>query len=253
MNWLPPSELILYTANTVATAGVAARVFALDLHRKYRFFTAWLCWCLIQAAIIFSVTSSAHWYLRAYVTTELVSMALTLCVVLEVYSVVLAQVPGISHVAGVIIRGAVIAGVLGAAGLFCLEQRPKELVGVILLLKRTAYSSALFFVVLVTIFLLWYPVRASRNTISYSIGFAVYLSSETALLLVYNMGHPDRRVVSPVLSAISVACLAYWLVGLRPERDEAPGPAPVDRSEGERLLQRMQRIARRVSSRDPYN
>jgi len=248
---IPLYENVLYAINAIATAVLAWRVIALGLHRKYRVFTFYLFWGLLQAVIITCSTGSIYRYVAAYAVTECVAMSLILAVVLEVYSVVLRQASGTSRFMSQCLGTAVGIGVAVALALLLLEDKIPRILATTQVLKRAGYSSALFFMLAITMLIFWFPLRVSRNTVTYSIGFAIYLSSESATLLLHNMGILHPRIMSPLNSLVAISCFLYWIVGLRPEAEEPRLEAPEGNSD--LLLRRMREMTRWLSSRPPYN
>jgi len=88
----------------------------------------------------------------------------------------------------------------------------------------------LAFLLLISGFLLWFPVTVKRNVVVYITGFVLFYSSRSIGLLVNNVlpRAAYQQRISVVLLGFSLACLLLWLVGLRREGEEettVTGPA----------------------------
>jgi len=225
MHWLPSFEIVISALSTLAAAFLAARLLYLGLSAKYRFLLAYLIWTVVSAPAMLAVALLRPlWYLPVYIAGECISVALMLLIVLEVFTLILQRCPGIARLASIYIRAAVILCALGAGTLLLFERHSSNPWVMFQLFKQTVYSSGLAFVLLITAFLLWYPVRVNRNTAIYATGFSIYFSCETAFLLLLNMARKQERIVSPVLMIASGACLVYWGIRLTRSGEELPVP-----------------------------
>ena len=223
MHWLPSFEIVISALSTLAAAFLAARLLYLGLSAKYRFLLAYLIWTVVSAPAMLAVALLRPlWYLPVYIAGECISVALMLLIVLEVFTLILQRCPGIARLTSIYVRAAVILCALGAGTLLLFERHSSNPWVMFQLFKQTVYSSGLAFVLLITAFLLWYPVRVNRNTAIYATGFSIYFSCETAFLLLLNMARKQERIVSPVLMIASGACLVYWGIRLTRAGEELP-------------------------------
>jgi hypothetical protein len=95
-----------------------------------------------------------------------------------------------------------------------LERTPKTVFQYFYVLDRAVVSSLLVFVLLITVFLVYYPIPLSRNVIVYSVGYAVYFLTKAAALFVRNVNNQWQPQISALLIGTSTACLMFWLIGL---------------------------------------
>jgi hypothetical protein len=70
------------------------------------------------------------------------------------------------------------------------------------------------FVLLINLFLVYYPIPLNRNVIVYSIGYAVYFLTKAAALFARNVSDELQRQISAVLIAVSTGCLIFWALAL---------------------------------------
>jgi len=207
----PTQSLLLLQA--LGVAGVLARLVFSGLFRTYRFFTGYLIAVGAQMAAPWIWNESSPAYFRAYLTTESVLLCFYALVVMELYSLVLKGQPGIATVA----KRYVCFGLAGAVFLSLLlvewEQAPGQYLERFLIVERTIVSSILFFLLSITAFLAYYPVRLTRNTVFYSIGYAIYFTCKAAALFVWNQRR-NTEALDHLALAISTACLLFWAVVL---------------------------------------
>jgi hypothetical protein len=99
-------------------------------------------------------------------------------------------------------------------------SNPAEKYPVILyftVIERGVSFSLVIFLLLITGFLVSYPVPLSRNVIVHSMVWSLYFLSVTMGFLVRNVtGHQVMAGVNLALSAVSLACLVAWIVALSP-------------------------------------
>jgi len=130
------------------------------------------------------------------------------------YSTVLRDLPGIAGTARRYIEVTLIVAILVAFLLLRLGKIGANHLGYLMLFERTVVASLVVFVLLVSAFLLYYPIPLGRNVIAYSMGYAVYFLTRAMGLLTIDLGHYWIRQVSSVVMAVSVACLILWIMTL---------------------------------------
>ena len=253
MHWLPSFELVIFLLSSVAAAFVVLRLARFGLHRRYRFLTAFLLLTAVSPVFALSIGFlHPSWYYGEYFTVEGLSIALMLLVVLEVFTLILRGLPGIARLTAVYIRLAVILCVLAATALLFIVIRPHGPWRTFQIFKQTVYCSALFFVLLITAFLRWYPVSVNRNTVVYATGFAIYFSCETAFLLLLNTKHRQERTVSQTLMVVSCACLLYWGLRLTPEGEVLPSvPVAANQLDEAAVLRGIRALNSGLSGQSP--
>jgi hypothetical protein len=135
-------------------------------------------------------------------------------IVLECYSSVLRGLGGIATISRRYIKVTLMIAVLAAVLLVGLEKTPRTVFQYFYALDRAVVSSLLVFILLIIIFLIYYPVPLSRNVIVYSVGYAVYFLTKAAALFVRNVSSELQSQMSAILMTASTACLMFWWFGL---------------------------------------
>ena len=220
------AERILWYLNFAAMAALLARIIYCKLHRTYPWsFRFWLG-LAVASGILMALPMNTDGYFHMYMVARGVSLILSIFVVQELYGVALAAHPGLS----VFGRRSMLT-ILGIAA-FCalagvgvdFKILPGQYWGInrFLAVDRTVEFIILVFLVVIGVFLLWFPVKIRRNMAIYIAGFMGYHGSQTVAQLAHNL-LPQKFAQATSVSAMAMVllCLLIWLTALRKER-EAP-------------------------------
>ena len=102
----------------------------------------------------------------------------------------------------------------------------------------------LIFLLLISILLLWFPIKVRRNIVVYISGFVLFAASRSFGLLLSNLLPQEATVtVSTILLALTLVCLLIWIVGIRPEGERVTA-TPGYRRDPEA----MQRLSRQLDA-----
>jgi hypothetical protein len=226
MSGLRPYEASLAILETAASAGLLIRLLSSGLYRSYRFFCVYLILICVQGIFPFFVSSRTNAYGWWFCATEGFIVCLYALIVLELYSLVLRDLPGIASVARRYIRIAIVIAIVLSALLLGLERPPgqgdsrQSWIAGFFIFERPVVSSLVCFVLLLTAFLAYYPIRLNRNVIYYTIGYAFYFTSKGVALFLRNTGHEWNEILSPAMLGISTACLLFWTFALKSTQEQ---------------------------------
>ena len=79
--------------------------------------------------------------------------------------------------------------------------------------RGISMAAALLLLVILA-FILWFPVKMSKNLAIFSIGFVVYFASKTGLELIHlysKLGAKAITILSTVDSVVLILCFLYWI------------------------------------------
>jgi hypothetical protein len=214
MHQLPVEQQILLVVQIVALATLCLRMWLAGLHRIYVYFFGYLVLELLQSLIPVLVPLDSRLYRDAFVASQAFIAAFYALVVLELYSKVLGDLTGIAAVARRYIQIILVLAIGIALLLLGLVKSRATLTGYLFTFERTVMASLVVFILLVTLFLVYYPVPLGRNTIAYLMGYAVYFLTRATATLVINLGHHWARELSSIEMTISVLCLIFWIIAL---------------------------------------
>jgi len=123
--------------------------------------------------------------------------------------------------------------------LLALEKSSAALFEAFSVIERSIVSSLLIFVLLISVFLVYYPIPLTRNAIYFSIGYAFYFLAKATTLLLLNRDQNHPSVYASLMIATCTVCLFFWafvlkpsgemstvVVGHRWNREDGPGCFP---------------------------
>jgi hypothetical protein len=217
MHQLPVEQQILLVVQIAALAVLCLRMWLAGLQKIYIYFFSYLVLELLQSLIPVLVPLDSRLYRDAFVASQAFIVAFCALVVLELYSKVLGDLAGIANLARRYIQ-IILALAIGIALLLLgLVKSKATLTGYLNTFEQTVMASLVVFVLLVTLFLVYYPVPLGRNIIVYLMGYVIYFLGRSTVELVINLGHHWIRVLSSLEMTVSVLCLTFWIMTLSRE------------------------------------
>ncbi len=216
MHQLPVEQQTLLVVQIIALVLLCLRMGLAGLYRVYVYFFGYLVLELLQSLIPVLVPLESRLYRDAFVASQAFIVAFYALVVLELYSKVLGGLTGIAAVARRYIQIVLVLAIGIALLLLGLVKSKATLTGYLFTFERTVMASLVVFILLVTLFLVYYPVPLGRNIIAYLMGYAVYFLTRATATLTINLGHLAREL-SSVVMVVSVLCLIFWIIALNRE------------------------------------
>jgi hypothetical protein len=211
---LPIEQQILLTVEIAALLTLCVRMWLAGLHRVYVNFFRYLVLELSQALIPLVVPIESRLYRDLFVLSQALIVAFYALVVLELYSVILRNLEGIASVARRYIKITLAFAILLSLLPLFVEKPPNTLTAYLFIFERPILSSLVAFVLLITGFLVYYPIPLGRNAIIYLAGYAIYFPTIAMMALFQNLGYFWNRQLGSVEMAVSVGCLIFWLLAL---------------------------------------
>ena len=249
MHQLPLEQQVLELAQIAILLALCAKLCWSGLYKIYIFFFSYLVLEFLQALIPVFMPLNGALYLYSYVASQAFIVCSYAFVVLELYSVILRNLRGIASVARRYIKITLAVAIVLSLLPLRIEKAPSTLFGDLLIFERPILSSMLICVLLITGFLVYYPVPIGRNVFVYLIGYAAYFIGEaTTFFFVNNRGHYSYRWLSDLTTGFSVTCLMFWLVGLnrRGEEKDIVVGHQWNPGDDERLLEQLGAINARL-------
>lgn len=217
MHLPPPDQLVLVIAEAVLLLILLIRLWSAGLQRQYPYFFGYLLTEFLQTLIGTALWSNGHLYSRFWVTSESIIACFYALIVIELYQVVLRDLPGIASISRRYIQVTFAISIVVSLLLLPLEQHPRNFVSKFMVIDRAIVFSLVIFILLVSAFLAYFPIRLNRNVVVYSIGYAVYFLTKATALFVRTLGHRVGPQISAVLLVVSSSCLLFWVLGLNRE------------------------------------
>ncbi len=233
------------------------RLFALRLGSVYSIFSAFLI-CDLVLSIVAGLTSFGLVpvdYRILYSSARVVAWILSVWMIYALLKEILRSLPGILSYSRRLLHVVFAVAFLIGVSVIAMDNAVSRVGGWTSALNRMVATTyvvdqvigvTVLLVLLVMLgFFLWFPVVVPRNLAIFSIGYVVYFSSTTAMLVLQSFrtsgGSP---VASTVVMLITSVCYTYWAIFLSKQGETAP--VRIGHSwqadEQQRLLHRMEEI-----------
>jgi len=242
------AELALFYLNVIAEIGLLYRLIQCKLQRTYR--SLFLYWLVqpVESLVLLTAGRQTWLYVYLYWGAQTLNIFLALYVVQDLFHIALAEHPAIASFGRrTVLVAMALAAVVALAGVtldatvlpghFRTVQRFATF-------ERSMNFVILIFLLLISILLLWFPIKVRRNIVVYIAGFVFFAGARSCGLLLANL-LPQAAVfmVSTILLALTLVCLLFWAVGIRPEGERATA-TPGYRRDPEA----MQRLSRQLDA-----
>src|ERR1017187_2113310 len=211
---LPLDQLLLVFTQIALLVVLILRMWYAGLHRIYPLFFSYLLADLLLTSILLAVPYKGRAYPYFWVASEGINACCYTLIVVELYRVVLRDLPGIATISRRYITVTVAVATVGSLLLLRLEETPGNFVSTFLVIERAIVFSLVIFILLVSAFLAYYPIPLNRNVVTYSIGYAVYFLIKATALFIRTLGHYVLPQIGTVLLVVSSACLLFWVLTL---------------------------------------
>jgi hypothetical protein len=211
--------------NLAAVVGLLFRLSTLGLFRIYHGLFFYLLVYALQFTVTAIVPIRTTLYGNLYMLGESTNVILSILVVVELVGLTLASHPALAvfgrktvaytmGLAALIATGGVMLDSTVLPGKSRFMQR-------FVTAERTMDFTILMFLLFITAFMMWFPVKVRRNIMLYIVGFVVfYLSRTFGLLMINLLPLASLSAVNTVFTCFSLCCLIAWLVGLRREGED---------------------------------
>src|SRR5438105_5350613 len=206
---LPLEQQFLIVIQAIALVALCARMWRSRLHRTYVWFFDYLLLALIQLVVLVVIPFNGTLYVDAWIATEAIILCFYALIVLETYSTVLRDLPGIATIARRYIMVALVLAFLISALTMVFGKRPTSILAYFFVFERIGVSTLMLLVLLIVAFLVYYPVPLHRNVIVYSIGYAVYFLAKAGSIFINNLGYYWNRLISNTCLEASLVCLLF--------------------------------------------
>jgi hypothetical protein len=213
-----------YVSDTLAIA-LIVRLLMLRLHSVYGVFCAFVIVDLLSslAAPILPRLYHPPDYRIVWMVFRAASWVLYLWMVYALLDAMLKNLPGIlkfsRKVLNVVFSVALILALFtarpeySASTLSGATDPVARAVGITLVMERVISSAALIILLAMLVFILWFPVQMPRNLAVFNIGFVVFFSTFTAVLLAHTYWQGTKLQAAINLEVLLLAsCYAYWLL-----------------------------------------
>jgi len=244
MYQLPIEQQVLLVLQGGGLAWLCLRLWLSGLHRIYVWFFAYLLLELLQILVPFVVPVNTLLYRDVFVSSEILVVCGYVLVVLELYSIILRGLVGIASLSRKYIKITLGIAIVASLLVLRLEKSQDTLTGYLFIFERTVVLSLAFFLLLIALFLAYYPVPLTRNAIVYLVGYAALFLAHATALFINNLGYYLDRLWGDSLMVVYALCIAFWLFNLneRGERRTVVLGHQWNRADEARLLSQLEAV-----------
>lgn len=202
-----------------------AVIVRLSFQRLIRSYIPVVIYLLVVAfgdVVPWFLSHSSLLYVRVYMLFEGAWVAVSAFVVFDMYGAVLRGLPGLASVGRSFVRWALLISAVISISLLHFERLSSRPLVEFLVIERVVTTCLLVLVFTITGFLSYFPVELGRNTIVYTIGYAILFTARTGgLLLLNSEGSVWVDRLNLLFPLIDCACLTLWAVMLTAEGQKA--------------------------------
>lgn len=244
---------VLVLISALLTAGVVVRLLQGHLWSRYRFFFSFLVFALFRLGVVTLIPLSRKSYSLFFITTEAVNLVLYVLITLEIYSLLFERYPGIQSLSRWVTLAAMGTSLLIATMSLKPDVASKSrnlVLDYLFIADRGVLSGMAVLILLMSLFLAWYPVSLPRNVITHTVLFGVYFLAKASVVLVRNLSSDyTSKSYSTVVSVVGSICLLIWALRLRPA-----GEAVLqvighqwNRADEEKLIRQLEQVNRALT------
>lgn len=219
-----PWENAIWWITIALTPAVVIKLWASSLFRVYRLLSLYLLSDFLFSVAAKAIPFRSKLYADFYFSAQTTKIVIASFMLVEIYSLALERQPALARFGrGIVGYILLIAGAVPLFGLWVDHTGSAQAhpyIRVFLLFEQTLDATMALFLILISLFLAWFPVRMRRNVIVYIGGFIVWYLSRSALVYVVNRWFHNANIRAGsniVQMCIELACLSFWLLNLRPE------------------------------------
>jgi hypothetical protein len=214
----------IWYLNFGGTLALISSLTGNGLYRVYPFLFTYLAADAAQTAALLVLKSHVKTYSWTYVHSQPLKVVLAVFVVIELYRVALAQRPALArfvrNTVGQLLAATTVLAILFVVLDSSIREGQSPVLHGINSFERTMDIGMLVFLVIICLFMAWFPIQMTRNGMRYISGFVVYFLARATGLLLTNLAPHLRERFDIAMLSVSFACLMIWLVALRHKGEE---------------------------------
>jgi hypothetical protein len=244
---LNPWEKGIWCLTIGLTAAVLVKLYSTGLIKIYKLLFCYLALDLASSVIGLFISYHSAAYAYFYFSAQTLKIVLAAFMLVEIYSLALERHPALAQfgrsAVGYILGAAAVIPAIGLLTGRSAAARIHPYMHAFLLFEQTMDATMAIFLILLSIFLAWFPVRMRRNVIVYIGGFIVWSLSRSALVHVVNQWNNRHLTFASNIAqmCITLGCLSFWMLGF--EREGEARTAVIghlwNRAEADRLAEQL--------------
>jgi hypothetical protein len=227
------------------------------LQKHYPYFSLYLAFSLVQDTIplAYGLPLNTNAYAKLFFSSEPIFWMLLCLILLELFDLTFADFPGIRSAGRlsltIAISAAVAIALLTAIPSFIRLHDGDKMLRLYLVVERSVIIVALLMIAALQFLMVHYRLRLPRNTVLYSVTYAVYFAIQALQDFLISEGGSRFSATGNVIGmSINVACLLFLAfslnrAGISVRIVAGPSLSPVER---DRLRSELERVSNLVTS-----
>jgi len=212
----------LWYANLAALAVLLARFAQTGIYRTYRFLFASFAVLATGSLAMMQIPFRSNAYGFAYIANETAVHLVTVFAVIEIYRIALEAHRGLADFgrASVAVAAGLALGVAAVVGVLdrTVPQGQSVILHRFFLAERSLDLIIVVFLLLIAVFVTWFPVEMSRNTALSISGFTlIYLGRAAGLLAANLLPRTYLAAVNDAFLGAETLVIVLWALAIRQE------------------------------------
>jgi hypothetical protein len=218
------------------------------LLRVYKLLFAYLVLDLLSSLGALTIPVDTKRYGDFYFSVQTVRILVAGLVVMEIYSLALANTPALARFGRTTV-GYMLGASAAIPAIALLMDNTRSATSypylrLYYLFEQTMNGTISIFLILISLFIGWFPVRLRSNVIVYIGGFIVWTLTRAAsvhLATLFPQSVVAIRIISSIHMSVAAGCLLFWLVMFRREGEARTAVVGHlwNREEAERLSRQL--------------
>jgi hypothetical protein len=248
---LNPWEKGVWCLTIALTAAVLVKLYLSGLIGIYKLLFGYLALDFTSSIAGLFISFHSKAYALYYFSVQTVKITVAAFMLVEIYSLALERHPALAQfgrsMVGYILAIAAVFPVIGVFRDRSAAGGAHPYIRFFFLFEQTMDATMAIFLILLLIFLAWFPVRMRRNVIVYIGGFIVWSLSRSAVVHLINQWFNNRHLtqISNIAQmCVTLGCLLFWMEGFKREGEARTAVVGHlwNRAEAERLTERLDAI-----------
>jgi hypothetical protein len=233
------------------TAAVVVKLWLTGLINVYKLLFCYLAFDLLTSLGSFLIPYRTKYYAHYYFSAQTLMIVMAAFILVEIYALALERTPALARflrsTVGYILGIAALTPLLWLYANGSASSQIHPYLKADLLFEQTMDATMAIFLIIISIFMTWFPVRLRRNVIVYISGFIVWSLSRSAAVHLAREWTGNKQAMMAINMAqmcVAMGCLLFWLLGLRREGEARTAVVGHlwNRAEADRLTEQLNAI-----------
>jgi hypothetical protein len=246
---LNPWEKGVWCLTIGLTAAVLAKLWTTGLIKNYKLLFCYLATDFLSSIIALFITYRSAAYGYYYFSAQTLKILIATFMLMEIYALALEGTPALAQFG----RNSV-GYITAAAGAIPVVGLALNSSGIahpyfraFLRFEQTINATMAIFLILILMFMAWFPVRLRRNVIAYISGFILWSLSRAISVYIISRWFTDKRIShgsDTVQLVVDLVCLSLWLFGMRREGEVRTAVVGHlwNKAEADRLIEQLDTV-----------